>query len=222
MVAATSISNFLNIFISLSVGGHQKIEERGVAGAFNNISSFTHTSLGGIVNNGIAGVVDGGLTKILGCPMSGLLSNVSTLLPGIGSSITGALSSFSLPALSLPSLPSLPSIPTIPGFNMPALKDILAPINDIGNITQGLTNATKAMSLSKAAHNVAQNIFGEARAESIANAVGSLSNIVAAVGTPMSMVTAFGDRVHCSLPTHDLAKTAAVAAQNIIGSGQRV
>lgn len=193
-----------------------------LAGAFSNISSFTPSALGGVVNGGIAGVIDGGLTKILGFPMSGLMANASSLLPGIGGSITGALSSFSLPAFTLPSLPSLPTIPSIPGFTMPSLSDVLAPINDIGNITEGLTNATKAMSLSKAAHNVAQNIFGEARAESVANAVGSLANVVAAVGTPMTMITAFGDRVHCSLPTENLAKTAAIAAQNIIGSGLRV
>jgi hypothetical protein len=163
-----------------------------LAGAFSNISSFTPGALGGIVNGGIDGVIDGGLSKILGFPMSGLMANVSSLLPGIGGSITSSLS---------------------------GLGSIGA---DIGNLTEGLTNATKSLSLSKAAHNVAQNIFGEARAESVANAVGSLANVVAAVGTPMSMITAFGDRVHCSLPTQNIAKIPARAGQNIIGRGQRV
>lgn len=163
-----------------------------LAGVFNKISSFTPASLGGVVNGGIEGVIDGGLTKILGFPMSGLLSNVSSLLPNIGGSITSALSGLGIAGA------------------------------DMGNLTTGLSNATKALSLSKAAHNVAQNIFGEARAESVANAVGSLSNVVAAVGTPMTMVTAFGDKVHCSLPTYELAKVPAVAGQNIIGGGRRV
>jgi hypothetical protein len=63
-----------------------------LAGAFSNISSFTPGALGGIVNGGIDGVIDGGLTKILGFPMSGLMANVSSLLPGIGGSITSSLS----------------------------------------------------------------------------------------------------------------------------------
>ena len=163
-----------------------------LSSTFRNISSFSPASLGGIVNGGISGVIDGGLNKILGFPMSGLLGNVSSLLPQIGGSITSSLSQ---------------------------LGSIGA---SVGNLTEGLTNATKALSLSKAAHNVAQNIFGEARAESIANAVGSLSSAVAAVGTPMSMVTAFGDRIHCSLPVEHAAKTAARAAQNIVGSGLRI
>jgi len=164
-----------------------------LAGAFSNIGSFTSASLGGVVNDGIAGVVDGGLTKILGFPMSELLSNVSSLLPGIGGTITSSLAG-------------------LPGAGAIA-----------GNISEGLTNATKALSLSKVAHTTASNIFGQARAEAIEHGVNSLANVVANVGSAMSMVTAFGDSIHCSLPNAVAAASNVLAAgENIIGLGQRV
>jgi len=164
-----------------------------LAGTFSNISSFTPSALGGIVNGGIAGVVDGGLNKILGFPMSGLLGNVTSLLPNIGGSIKSALSGLGAS-----------------GAN-------------VADLTEGLTNATKALSLSKVAHTTASNIFGEARAEAIENAVNGLANVVANVGSAMTMVTAFGDRVHCSLPIASAITAAAAAAgQNIIGLGQRI
>lgn len=163
----------------------------GLGAAIPGIASgaFTHTALGAIVNGGIAGVVDGGLTKILGGPISSLLGNVSKLLPQIGGNIISSLSNLSAS-----------------GAN-------------VNNLTNGLTNATKAMSLSKAAHNVAQNIFGEARAESIANAVSATANLAAAAGGAISMVTAFGDRI-TSAPAIQAKIAATVGTEVIVGNRQ--
>lgn len=193
-----------------------------ISATFGNIASFSPASLGGVVNGGIAGVVDGGLNKILGVPMSGLMGAASSLLPQIGGSITGALSSFSLPSFTVPALPAgipMPTFPTLPGFSMPSLTDILKPSGDIGNITAGLKNATKAMALSKVAHTTASNIFGQARAEAIADAVGSCEKLAAATGNTINMVTAFGDKI-----TSSVGKVSNVlqAGQNIVGLGQRI
>jgi len=162
-------------------------------GAIPGIASgaFTHTTLGGIINGGIAGIIDGGLNKILGSPLSGLLNNVSKLLPQIGGNITSSLSNLSAS-----------------GAN-------------VNNLTKGLTNATKAMSLSKAAHNVAQNIFGEARAESIANAVNATANLAAAVNGQISMVTAFGDKI-ISAPENVAKSIVQAGTQVVVGNGTRL
>jgi hypothetical protein len=136
-----------------------------LSGAFSNISNFTHGSLAGVVNGGIANIVDGGLNKILGAPLSGLIGNVSKLLPSIGPNITNSISKFG---------------PT--GMNLGKMQNVMQ-------------NATKAMALSKAAHNVAQNIFGQARAEAIADAMGAVTGLAAKVGGAISLVTAFGDKV---------------------------
>jgi hypothetical protein len=140
--------------------------------------------MAGIVNGGISGIVDAGLSKILGSPLSGLLGNVTKLLPQIGGNITGSIASF--PKSSLNS----------------------------GKMNTVMQNATKAMSLSKAAHNVAQNIFGQARAEHIADAVGATANLAAAAGSPISMVTAFGDTITSSLAV--VSKVAAVTGNQVV------
>jgi len=162
-----------------------------LAGAFSNISSFTHTSLAGVVNGGIAGVVDGGLSKILGFPMSGLLSNVTSLIPQIGGSITSSLSNLSSAGAT------------------------------VGNLITGLTNATKALSLSKAAHNVAQNIFGQARAEQVVDAINATANLAAAVGGPISHITAFGDRITSS-PVNAIKSAVNAGTQVVVGNGTRL
>jgi hypothetical protein len=138
------------------------------------------------------GVASGGLEKLLGVPTSGLMGAASKLLPKIGGNITGSLSD---------------------------LGSIGA---DVGKLTAGLTNATKALSLSKAAHGVASNIFGEARAESVANAVDSTAKLAVAVNGPITMVTAFGDKITSAPNVNQLKSAVQAGAQNIIGSGQRV
>jgi hypothetical protein len=163
-----------------------------ISSAFNNISSFTPGNLSGIVNGGLAGVASGGLEKLLGVPTSGLLGAASKLLPKIGGNITGSLSS---------------------------LNGIGA---NGGKLSAGLTNATKALSLSKAAHNVASNIFGEARAESVASAVDATAKLAVAVNGPISMVTAFGDKITSAPNINQLKSAVQAGAQRIIGSGQRV
>jgi hypothetical protein len=155
-----------------------------LSSAFSNIGNFNPASMAGIVNGGISGIVDAGLSKILGSPLSGLLGNVTKLLPQIGGNITGSIASF--PKSSLNS----------------------------GKMNTVMQNATKAMSLSKAAHNVAQNIFGQARAEHIADAVGATANLAAAAGSPISMVTAFGDTITSSLAV--VSKVAAVTGNQVV------
>jgi len=162
-----------------------------LAGAFSNISNFSHTSLAGVVNGGIAGIVDGGLNKILGFPMSGLLGNVTKLLPQIGGNITGSISAFPKSSLSA------------------------------GKMNTVMQNATKAMALSKSAHNVAQNIFGQSRAEHIVDAITSTANLAAAVGGPISMITAFGDRI-TSAPVNVLKSAVNAGTQVIVGNGTRL
>lgn len=163
-----------------------------ISSAFNKISSFSPSSLSGVVSGGLAGVASGGLEKLLGVPMSGLMGAASKLLPAIGGNLTSSLSSLASGGA------------------------------DVGNLTAGLTNATKALSLSKAAHNVASNIFGEARAESVANAVDSTSKLAAAVNGPITMVTAFGDRITSAPNVSQLKSAVQAGVQNIIGSGQRI
>jgi hypothetical protein len=163
-----------------------------ISSAFNKISSFSPSSLTNIVSGGIGNVASAGLQKLLGVPTSGLLGAASSLLPKIGGSITGSLS-------------------TLSGLGANG-----------GKMTAGLTNATKALSLSKAAHNVAANIFGEARAESVASAVDATAKLAAAVNGPISMVTAFGDRITSAPNTNQLKSAVQAGAQRIIGSGQRI
>jgi hypothetical protein len=162
-----------------------------LAGAFGNIGSFGPSSLAGVVNGGIAGIVDGGLSKILGSPLSGLLGNVTSLLPNISGTIQSNISAF--PQTSI----------------------------NVGKMTSTMTNATKAMALSKAAHNVAQNIFGKARAEHIADAIGATANLAAAVGGPISMITAFGDRITSS-PINALKSIVNTGTQVVVGNGLRL
>jgi hypothetical protein len=120
-----------------------------------------------------------------------LLGNVTSLIPQIGGSIQSAVSSFSTSGV------------------------------DVGAMTNALTNATKAMSLSKAAHNVAQNIFGQSRAEHIVDAITSTSNLAAAVGGPISMVTAFGDRITSS-PANVIKSVVSAGTQVVIGNTTRL
>jgi len=162
-----------------------------LAGSFSNIASFGPSSLAGVVNGGIAGIVDGGLNKILGFPMSGLLGNVTKLLPQIGGNITGSISAFPKSSLSA------------------------------GKMNTVMQNATKAMALSKSAHNVAQNIFGQSRAEHIVDAITSTSNLAAAVGGPISMVTAFGDRITSS-PANVIKSVVSAGTQVVIGNTTRL
>ena len=162
-----------------------------LAGSFSNIASFGPSSLAGVVNGGIGGIVDGGLNKILGFPMSGLLGNVTKLLPQIGGNITGSISAFPKSSLSA------------------------------GKMNTVMQNATKAMSLSKAAHNVAQNIFGQSRAEHIVDAITSTANLAAAVGGPISMVTAFGDRITSS-PANAIKSIVSAGTQVVVGNTTRL
>jgi hypothetical protein len=203
-IATTAVSNItgdlshtlgVNTTIGGALGSISDITSgvsSGIGGALTKLSAFSHTDLGGIVNGGMAGVASGGIQKILGFSMDSLLSNATSLLPGIGGSITSTLAA--LPAA---------------GANA-------------GNLTKGLTNATKALGLSKAAHNVASNIFGQARSEAVASAVDSTANLAAAVNGPITMVTAFGDRITSAPVTNKLKSAIQVGAQHIIGSGQRI
>ena len=131
-----------------------------------SIGSLSASTLGNAVNSSIADMSSQGLNKLLGVGTSGLLGAATKLLPNIGGNIQGTISSH-LPKTSL----------------------------DGGAINTLMTQATKTLSLSRAAYNVSKNIFGQSQAESIAAMVGSTSKIAAQVGS-FKAVTPFGDVVH--------------------------
>lgn len=131
---------------------------------------LTSSGVGGILNNGVGGIISAGLTNILGVGTSGLLGSVTKLLPGIGGNISGTISSH-LPKTSLNS----------------------------GSINSLMTQATKALSLSRAAFNVAKNIFGQARSEQIASAVEKTQQNAATAGGSYSYITPMGDSVTSSI-----------------------
>jgi hypothetical protein len=159
-----------------------------LASGLPGINSFTHTALGGIINGGIDNIVSAGLNKVLGVPVSGLLGAASSLLPGIGGSINDTISKAA-------------------GINI-----------DGGKINTAMQNATKALALSRAEFNVAQNIFGASRAEAIVQAVDSAANLASTIGGAISHVTAFGDIIHSS-PITPLKQIVQTGTQVALGNG---
>jgi hypothetical protein len=160
----------------------------GLISGFPNINSFTHNAFGSIINSGIDNIVSSGLNKVLGVPTSGLLGAATSLLPAIGGDIISSIS-----------------------------EAPLANVNS-GKINQAMQNATKALALSRAGYNVAQNIFGASRAEQIVQAIDSSSNLAAAVGGAINMVTAFGDIIH-SAPAEMQNKMVTAGTQYAVGNG---
>jgi len=165
-----------------------------IAGAANlasglpGINSFTHNALGGIINGGIDNIVSAGLSKVLGVPTSGLLGAAATLLPSIGGNIIDTISKASGGGL------------------------------DSGKVGEAMQNATKALALSRAEFNIAQNIFGASRAEAIVQSIDAAANHCSIIGGAVSHVTAFGDIIHCN-PAGALKQAVEVGTQVAIGNG---
>ena len=147
---------------------------------------LTAGALGGIINAATGDIVSQGLNKILGVGTSGLLGAVTKLLPNIGGNIQATIASH-LPKTAL----------------------------DGGAINDLMTQATKSLSLSRAAFNVAKNIFGQSQADSIASMVGSTSAIAAVTGS-FKAITPFGDVSQSTVQGIATASTAGSAIDKIV------
>ena len=101
--------------------------------------------------------------KVLGVGTSGLIGAAQQLLPDVGGNIQNTLNT-----------------------HLP--KTVL----DGGNLSQLMTNATKALSLSKMAFNIAKTIFGGSKAQNTADAAAAAASQAQSTGKPVQMSTVDG------------------------------
>jgi hypothetical protein len=130
-------------------------------------AALSADGLAGALSNGIGGIVDGGLNKILGVTggLNGLLGNVTSLLPNMAGNIQSLVAQ-------------------IPNVGLPSAI-----------IIENQLQKIKALALSKTAANAARNIFEAPQAAAIGELVGMTAGLASAVGSFKAM-TPFGDIVH--------------------------
>jgi hypothetical protein len=128
-----------------------------------NIQNLTAELLISIILSVLESIESAGLQKVLGVGTSGLIGAAQQLLPDVGGNIQNTLNT-----------------------HLP--KTVL----DGGNLSQLMTNATKALSLSKMAFNIAKTIFGGSKAQNTADAAAAAASQAQSTGKPVQMSTVDG------------------------------